>query len=146
MQTILEDGAKPASNTPLYGEPLALAASSWSSTMVQLLLDHWDWEDHAYLNGLRLVSAIKPAAAAGRGYILTKLLNYKDLMARSAYDDAIIHMAKCGQTASVERPPVLRHVDPTPAAKMEFELHLVRMAAEYCQWSNTNQASEKLRL
>jgi ankyrin repeat protein len=42
VRMLLEDGANPASNTPLFGEPLAMAASSGSLVIIHLLLDHWD--------------------------------------------------------------------------------------------------------
>jgi hypothetical protein len=128
---LLEDGANPASNMPLFGEPLAMAASSGSLAIVHLLLDHWDWENYLPLSGLRLINAIEAAAAAGHGCVLAKLLDYKDRIARSAYDNAIVRMIECNQTASAERLLVLRQVDLIPAAKAEFWLCLVRTAAEY---------------
>jgi len=131
VQRLLEEGANPASNTPLFGEPLALAASSGSLTMVQLLLDHWKWEGRAQLSETRLVNAIEAAAVAGHGCVLAKLLNHKDRIADSAYDDAIIRIVKCSQGAFLERLLALRHADSTPAAKAEFWLRLVRTAAEY---------------
>lgn len=42
VQKLLEDGANPTSNTPFFGEPLAMAASSGSLDMVRLLLARWD--------------------------------------------------------------------------------------------------------
>lgn len=131
VQKLLEEGANPASNTPLFGEPLATAASSESPAMVCLLLEHWNWEDHAQLSGLRLAHAIEAAAAAGHECVLAKLLEYRDRIDRSLYDDTIVRTVKSSQTASVEPLLLVRHVDPSPAARAEFWLRLARTAAEY---------------
>jgi hypothetical protein len=88
--------------------------------MVQLLLDHWNWEDHAQLTGFRVFNAIKAAAAADHGRVLAKLLDHKDRIAKSAYDNTIVRIVKCSQTASVDRLLALRHADPTLKAKAEF--------------------------
>lgn len=81
VHNLLEEGANSASNTPLFREPLAMAASSGSLDMVHLLLAHCDWEDHTQLTGLRLVKAIEAAAAAGHKSVLAKLLDHKDHIA-----------------------------------------------------------------
>jgi hypothetical protein len=90
----------------------------------QLLLDHWNWEDHAQLTGFRVFNAIKAAAAvaADHGRVLAKLLDHKDRIAKSAYDNAIVRIVKCSQTASMDRLLALRHADPTLKAKAEFWL------------------------
>lgn len=131
VQKLLEEGANPASNTPLFGEPLATAASSGSLAMVCLLLERWNWEDHAQFSGLRLAHAIEAAAAAGHKSVLAKLLEYRDRIDRSLYDDTIVRTVRSSQTASVEPFLLVRNVDPTPAATAEFWLRLVRTAAEY---------------
>ncbi|UPX14553.1 uncharacterized protein EKO05_0005031 [Ascochyta rabiei] len=131
VQELLEDGANAASNTPCFGEALATAASSGSLEIVASLLDHWDWDTYKQLAGLRLTNAIEAAAAANHEDVLVKLLDYKDRIDQSTYDDTIIRMIKNNHTATVEQLLLLRQEDPTPAAKTDFWLRLVRTAAEY---------------
>ncbi|KAJ8109994.1 hypothetical protein OPT61_g7046 [Boeremia exigua] len=129
VRMLLEQGANPASNTPLFGEPLATAASTGSLAVVHLLLDYWDWEQYPELVGLRLMNAIEVAS----GGVLAKLLDHRDRVARSTFDDAVIRLAKSGQTVAVDRLLAFRQADPSPEAKAAFWLRLVRTAAEYNQ-------------
>ncbi|KAF9701085.1 hypothetical protein EKO04_000138 [Ascochyta lentis] len=130
VRKLLEDNANAASNTPFFGEPLATAASSGSLPMVDLLLTYWDWETFEHLAGLRLMNAIEVAASTGHNCVLVKLLNYKDRIARSTYDDAVIRMTRSSHAASVELLLDCRRADLTLAAKKEFWFRLLRTAAE----------------
>jgi hypothetical protein len=131
VQKLLEEGVNAASSSPFFGEALAAAASSGSLKIVQLLLNHWDWETHRHFVGSRLMNAVEAAAVADHEDVLVKLLDHRDRIARSMYDGAIYRMIRNNQMISVDRLLVLRQEDPDPAANAEFWLHLVRMAAEY---------------
>ncbi|KAF1841349.1 ankyrin [Cucurbitaria berberidis CBS 394.84] len=146
VRKLLEDRVNAASSTPLFGEALATATSSGSLTMVHLLLHYWDWETHEHLAGLRLMNAVEAAASAGHDRVLTEILNHKNRIARSTYDDAVIRMVRSNQAASVGLLLNSRRADLTPAAKEEFWLRFMRTAAECGQWALLQTYLPKIQL
>jgi ankyrin repeat protein len=130
VQELLSNGVNPASNTPFFGEPLATAASLGSLALVQLLIDHWDWQRDDYLVDLRLMRAVEAAATAKHNMVLAKLLEYKDRINKSIYDDAIVRMVKRNQEATAELLLDLRQEDPEFDDEW-FWVRLVRSAAEH---------------
>lgn len=133
VKSLLKDDAKAASCTPFFGEPLATAASHGSLDMVCLLLDHWDWETNEHLTGLRLMNAIKAAGCAGHEKVLAHLLTYRDRIAQSTYDDAIICMVQNNHVSFVDRLLATRREDLTSATRKNFWLRLLRTIAEFDQ-------------
>jgi hypothetical protein len=129
VQELLAKGVNPASSSPFFGEPLAAAASSGSLAMIQLLLDHWDWETFKPLVALRLMNALE--VAVDHEDVLVELLNYKDRIDQLTYDEAIIRMIKKNQVASINRLLGLRQEHSNPAAERDFWLRYVQMATAY---------------
>jgi hypothetical protein len=94
VEDLLSQGISPASISPFFGEALSTAVSSGSMALVQMLLDHWDWERFNHLGGVRIMHAIEAAAAAGRDDMMTKLLEHQRHIAPATYDEAIVGMVR----------------------------------------------------
>jgi hypothetical protein len=129
VQELLTKGVNHASSSPFFGEPLAAAASSGSLAMVQLLLDHWDWETFKPLVALRLMNALE--LAVDHEDVLVELLNYKDRIDKSTYDEAIIRMIRTNQVSTINRLLGLRQEQSDPAAETDFWLRYVQAATAY---------------
>ena len=132
VEQLLNNGVSAASNTPFFGEALATAVSSGSLALVQLLLDRWDWESYKQLNGFRIMHAIEAAAATGREDMVTKLLDYKDLITPSTYDDAIMDMVRKNDWVNANRLLDLRQTGRSPpSATRKLWSGLIRSVAIY---------------
>jgi hypothetical protein len=132
VEQLLNNGVSAASNPPFFGEALATAVSSGSTALVQLLLDHWDWENCDHLGRVRIMHAIEAAAAAGREDMMTKLLDHKDLIPISTYDDAIIDMVRKNDWLNAGRLLDLRQTNRSPStATHKLWSSLIRSIAAY---------------
>lgn len=117
--------------TRYFGEVLASAASSGSLSLVSVLLENWDWDDRSYMSSTRYVHAVQAAALRGREDIVLMLVERGHPLAKSLYDDAIIQVAKAGQTSMVELLLNLRQQHSDSDREKAFWITLMRTSVEW---------------